>query len=112
VGQWKSGETTEEWAVKEWDITDGLRKAGKHKVTFQYTGGTHRLDIEWAELLEDGTSLGKDEHWATTGARNENNSYAFTVPAVKPGAKYTLRAKVRSDGGDDSNGEVGLLRVP
>lgn len=106
AARWKRGEIGEEWTVKEWDITPQINKAGKWQAQFQFTEGGNRLDIQWAELLENGKVVARDEHEGTTGGRNENNTYQFALPQFTPGAKYTLRANVRADGGSDSNGDI------
>ncbi|HPS03429.1 MAG TPA: beta-N-acetylhexosaminidase, partial [Candidatus Sumerlaeota bacterium] len=73
VGHWKSGETTEKFAVKKWDLTSLVKKPGKYAIEFQYTGGTHRLDIESAEVLENEKSVAQDKHAGKTGASNDQN---------------------------------------
>ena len=108
VGSWKSGETSETFASRDWNITSQIKKPGTYTVTFQYTGGTHRLDIQQVEILEDGKTIVGDKHDGTTGASNSGNTYRLKVPAVKKGAKYSLRAVIRSDGGNDSNGDIYL----
>jgi len=110
TGTWKTGQTTETFAPMTWDITWKVDKAGKYTVQFQYTGGEHRLDIEWAEILENGVAIGRDAHKGTTGGRDKDNVYTIEIPAVKAGAKYVLRASVRSDAGTDSNGEIYVSR--
>lgn len=110
LGRWKSGETTEAWANKEWDLTPELKGAGKYRIVFQFTGGTHRLDIESVDIVANGQVVASDAHAATTGARNENNTYTVNIPAAA-GTRYTLRARVRSDGGADSNGEVRIEKL-
>jgi hexosaminidase len=109
VGHWQSGETTEKFAVKKWDLTPLVKKPGKYAIEFQYTGGTHRLDIESAEVLENEKSVAQDKHAGKTGASNDQNVYYLRIPEVKSGAAYALQAGVRSDGGTDSKGDV-LLR--
>jgi hexosaminidase len=109
VGHWKSGETTEKFAMKKWDLTPLVKKPGKYAIEFQYTGGEHRLDIESAEILADGKSVAQDKHAGRTGASNDQNVYYLNIPEVKAGATCTLQASVRSDGGTDSKGDV-LLR--
>jgi hypothetical protein len=79
-------------------------------VTFQYTGGACRLDIKDVVLLADGEEIGRDEHEGQTGGSNLQNIYTLGLKKPKAGAKYTLKASVRSDGGTDSNGEV-LVRA-
>jgi hexosaminidase len=109
VGQWRSGETTETFAVREWDITDALKTAGKYQVLFSYTSGEHRLDIEWAEIVAGSEVVARDQHKGFTGGEERNNAYVLDVKSLKPGARYMLRASVRSDGGKDSNGDIYLL---
>lgn len=108
VGSWKSGETGQTFKQMEWDITTNVKTAGKYILTFSYTSGTHRLDIEWAELLENGKVVARDEHRGTTGSTNKGNTYSLTLPKTIKNAKYQLRASVLSDGGNDSNGIINL----
>lgn len=104
IGGWKSGETAIEPGIREWDLGAAATNAGPVRVTFQYTAGAHRLDIDWAEIVVDGKPLTRDAHKGVTGAKSQNNTYAFTLPAG--GGRVLLRAQVRSDGGADSNGEI------
>lgn len=117
AASWKSGDTTEQFAVKEWDVTSAISGPGDYEAIFLYTSGAHRLEIEWVDLIEQGidlkpgvTVVAKDEHNGQTGAETKDNRYRLAVKAVKPGMRYVLRARVRSDGGTDSNGEIYLLR--
>jgi len=110
VGSWKSGEPTETWAVREWEIGRHVTGAGKIKVTFLYTGGGCRLDVRSVEIVVDGRIVAKDAHWGTTGARHEKNTYSLEIGEFPAGATITLRAQIRSDGGTDSNGEILLSK--
>lgn len=52
-------------------------------------------------------AIGNDARQGAAGANPKSFDYTFTLPAAaKPGAVYTLRAEVRSDGGNDSNGTL------
>jgi hexosaminidase len=106
AASWKSGETTDAFAVREWNVTPAIPAAGTYEVKFQFSGGTHRLDIDWVELAVNGNVAGRDDHDGVTGATHAGNVYSIAVGAVPPGATLTLRANVRSDGGSDSNGEI------
>ncbi len=108
AGTWKSGGVGENFVTKTWDVTPQITKAGNVEAKFQYTGGTHRLDIAWAELLQNGTVVARDEHSGMTGGATKDNVYSFALPTYTAGTKYELRANVRSDGGNDSNGEIYL----
>ncbi len=109
VATWKSGEVGEEWSEKIWDISPSIPKAGTYDITFQYTEGEHRLDISWTQLEQDGKVLARDEHVGLTGGATKDNVYHLNVQAMTPGEKVLLRARVRADGGRDSNGEISVL---
>lgn len=105
IAQWKSGEIGETWGAKSWEITPQITKAGTLEVTFQFSGGAHRLDISRVELLRDGEVVAIDGHNGVTGGTTKDNLYRLALATFKPG-QYLLRARVRADGGNDSNGDV------
>ena len=90
----------------EWDITSFIKESGNYQVRFQYTGGSHRLDIQWAELLINGKPISRDAHAGRTGGENVNNVYFLKLENFKSGTKVILRASVLSDGGTDSSGNI------
>lgn len=106
VAEWKSGEQTETWAPREWNVTKGVQEAGPHTVRFIYMRGRHRLMMRNVALLENGAEIGKDAKAGAAGCQPPYFDYTFAVPAVKSGAVYTLKAEVRGDGGKDSNGTI------
>lgn len=107
VGGWKTGEQSETWGPREWDITKIVHEAGPYKARFFYTGGKCQLQIRNATLLENGVEVAKDARQGAAGAKPSIFDYSLTLPAeAKSGATYTLRAEVRSDGGNDSNGTI------
>ncbi len=110
VGSWKTGDMTEQFSVHQWDITSQVKDASVYVAYFSYSGGASRLDIEWTELLENGVPISRDTHNGTTGGEDKGNEFVVQVYNFKPGAKYVLRASVRSDGGTDSNGDIFLFR--
>jgi hexosaminidase len=109
AAQWKAGETTEKFAVREWEVTPALQNPGDYDVVFSYSWGEDRLDIQWIELVADGKLVQRVEHLGRTGHDSKDNVYKVRVESVKPGSKFTLRASVRSDGGDKSNGDIYVL---
>jgi hexosaminidase len=111
AGTWKSGDIGETFSDHEWDITPSITKAGSWQIMFAFTGGDHRMDIKKVELLEDGAVIATDEHDGRTGSDDRANLYKVSLSAVKPGAKYVIRAQVRTDGGNDSNGNIYVLPV-
>jgi hypothetical protein len=74
-----------------------------------YQHGQHALQIQSVTLIEDGREIGRDEHLGLTGAVHEKNTYHLRVAATKAGTTYTLRARIRTNGGTDSHGEVLLV---
>lgn len=109
AAQWHSGETSEQFAVKEWDVSPSILNPGDYDVLFAYSWGDDRLDIQWVELLADGKLLQRVEHLGRTGGESKDNVYKMRLAGFKPGVKFTLRASVRSDGGDKSNGDIYIL---
>lgn len=114
---WSSGETSEQFAMKEWDVTPAISGPGDYEAVFIYTSGAHRLDVEWVDLIEQAndlkpgvTVIAKDEHPGQTGGETRDNRYRLSVKAIRPAIRYVLRASVRSDGGTDSNGEIYLIK--
>ncbi|KAH0791834.1 family 20 glycosylhydrolase [Histomonas meleagridis] len=106
---WKSGETTPEWAKKKWDLSSAIKANGTYEITFRYTHGKHRLDMKDVKVTCDGKTQMKDKHEGTTGAHHTNNVYRVTIDKYK--APVILKAKVRSDGGNDSNGNILIRKV-
>ena len=111
VGGWQPDQMSEKFVELTWDASRSVTKTGKYRVTMQYSGGRHRLDIAWVSLLEDGKEIARDTHDGRTGVADVANSYVVAVPQMKDGAKYSIRAQVRSDGGTDSNGQVFVALV-
>lgn len=109
LGTWAPEAMSETWKDLEWNITSAVRKTGSLDVQMLYQRGAHALDIQSVTLLEDGQEISRDEHKGRTGATHVDNNYHLQIGAVKPGATYVLRARIRSDGGTDSHGVV-LLR--
>jgi hexosaminidase len=107
IGGWQSPMPVV-FAVREWDVT-GKLKPGATRIIFQYTSGRCRLDIEWAAVEIDGKEVARDTHAGTTGARHENNAYAFDLTEIPKDARVVLKASIRSDGGTDSNGIIRVI---
>ncbi len=111
TAEWKAGEVSNDYQVKTWDISSAIVGAGKYSVRFQYTSGGHRLDIEGVEFVAGDQVLGGDPHYGRSGFENIDNVWTVDVKTVPSGAKVMLRAKVRGDGGGDSNGEITVTRI-
>lgn len=83
-----------------------FRKAGTQTLTFQYTSGSHRLDIVGVDVVDgNGNVLAKDYHGGFTGGQKSNNVYTLDIP--KAGAyvlRYFVAGTKRSD--FSSNGTI------
>ncbi len=111
VAKWSPKDVSNDYQVKTWDITGAIKGPGTYEIRFQYTGGAYRLDIDGIEILFNGEMVEKDSHYGRTGSANVDNVWTVTLNRVDPGIKATLRAKVRADGGSDSNGEISIMKV-
>ena len=77
-------------------------------IRFQYESGSHRLDIEKVEILQNGVVIATDDHAGRTGLEDVANTYRFPGIQFNAGQRYEIRANIRSDGGSDSNGTIYL----
>ena len=61
----------------------GLLESGKQTVTFQYTSGSHRLDIAGVDIIDlEGNVVAHDYHKGYTGGAKSRNVYTLTIPAA------------------------------
>jgi hexosaminidase len=111
IGRWESGKISAgTYKPVEFDATGKIDKNGVYEVTFIYTGGDQRLDIEKVEVILHGKVVADDIHYGTTGGSNKDNIYRFEIKDFETGAGYTIRAHIRGDTGNDSNGLVLMKR--
>jgi hexosaminidase len=106
LGTWAPEAMSETWKDLEWNITAEVRQPGPLDVALVYQRGQHAVQIQSVTLLEDGRESSRDEHVGVTGAAHEKNTYHLRLAATKAGATYTLRARIRTNGGTDSYGDV------
>ncbi len=101
------------WKVyrRKVDIAD-LTENGKITARFEYTGGTHKLNILAVVLeKEDGTVVKGDYHWGTVGGSFTNHIYQLQDVAAT--GSYKLCWYVLHDGkdGDDVNRSAGNITI-
>ena len=110
-GEWKSGQVGNTKAKEvTFDATGFIDGNGTYLITFQFTGGTHRLDIDGIEVVRNGSDpVGKDIHHGFTGGSQQANAYTIKVDNYQTGASFSVKAMIYGDTGDDSNGVV-LIR--
>ncbi|WP_430811856.1 MULTISPECIES: beta-N-acetylhexosaminidase [unclassified Carboxylicivirga] len=115
-GYEKYGTLLAEWTPKaikakvfgafEMNATGKINKNAAYELTFLFTGGQYRLDIESVEVFKNGQKIAEDLHTGFTGGTAHNNVYKFTIDEYETGAAFTIKARVRGDLGNDSNGAV------
>lgn len=111
VGTWKSGEVgNRKPKTMVFDATGLIDGNGVYTITFQYTGGKERLDIDGIKVVRNDTVfVDKDIHHGFTGGSSKNNTYKIKVGNYETGASFKIKASIYGDEGDDSNGVV-LIR--
>lgn len=95
-----------EFAVFEMNATGKIIQNGRYELSFWFTGGMYRLEIESVEVFKNGQKITADVHAGFTGGETKNNVYSFDINEYETGAAFTVKARVRGDLGNDSNGAV------
>ena len=106
IGTWAPAQTPATYFTLTWNITWNVTKAGEIDVSFCWKSGADGLDIAWVALLENGVEIDRDTHAGFTGSGPTKPAYILHLPALRPGATYTLAASVEGRGGTDSTGII------
>ncbi len=108
IGKWEAGKVAGKTPREEmFDATGIISSNGTYEISFHFTGGGHRLDIESVEIVRnDRDTMGKDVHKGFTGGRNHKNVYKIKVTGYETGASFKVKAKICGDVGNNSNGIV------
>jgi hexosaminidase len=111
IGEWKSSQISKGSSkTVSFDATGFIDGNGSYVITFQFTNGLQRLDIDGIEVVRNGSDpVGKDIHHGFTGGSQQANAYTIKVDNYQTGASFTVKAMIYGDTGDDSNGVV-LIR--
>eukprot|EP00112_Aurelia_sp_Birch-Aquarium-sp1_P006430 Seg17106.1 transcript_id=Seg17106.1/GoldUCD/mRNA.D3Y31 product=Beta-hexosaminidase protein_id=Seg17106.1/GoldUCD/D3Y31 len=112
-GEWKAGKVGNK-KPKEvtFDATGFINKNGMYEITFIYTGGAQRLDIDGIVVVRNDTDkVAEDKHHGFTGGNSKNNTYKVNINGYETGASFKVKAMIYGDTGDDSNGVVLIKRV-
>ena len=107
AGVWTASTTPASYTNFDLDITS-LVTGPEVDASFDNTSGTNALSIAWVALLQNGVEIDRDTHAGTAVSSTSMASYVLRMPAVKPGATYTLRANIQGSGGTNSAGVVYL----
>lgn len=111
VGEWKPSLIKgKEFGELELNATGKINQNGEYQLAFLFTGGNYRLDIQSVEVYKNGHKIAEDSHDGFTGGVARNNIYKFNINEYETGAAFTIKAKVRGDLGNDSNGVVFIKR--
>lgn len=108
IGEWKAGHVGDKKPkLVSFDATGKINANGEYIVTFLYTGGESRLDIDGIKVLRnDVDAVAEDRHHGFTGGQSKNNSYRIVVDNYQTGASFKVKALIYGDISSDSNGVV------
>ena len=84
---------------------------GEYLLSFWYTEGDSRLDRKTIEVYKNGVKIAEDVHSGYTGKEQKDNSYKFKISDYETGAAFTIRAIVRGEISNDSNGAVFIRKL-
>ena len=90
------------------DVTKLVKTPGKYTVTLLYDKGAHAIEIKSVALYEGEKEIVRDAHVGRSGSKQENIQYILNVPEARQGASYTVKARFKGTGGNDSHGTVYL----
>jgi len=111
VHTWSPTNLSSEWKSLSWDVSNTIKSSGSYRITFMYTGGSHRLDIKSAEIWVNDQKVAEDIHDGQTGGSHKGNQYNFKDLPIPAGASVRLSATVRPDGGTDSSGNIYIEKL-
>ena len=81
-------------------------EAGNLSVEFDYTDGSHGLNLLGVQLISTDGVVSKDYHVGFTGGSDDNNTYSLVVPST---GDYIVRMFVdKKSDGVDGNGNIDL----
>lgn len=116
VYHWTPAIVGAEWREVAFDITSYLEAGSEFELMLaRETGG--ELAIRGIVVEQDGVPVAKDQHDGYTGRNgredgNKNNVYRFHLQMVVPNAMYTVKATLRMEPSEKSNGAVWLKQAP
>ena len=93
------------------NLASVVSSPGDYDVTFQYTRGNHRLDVESVRLLANGDPVAMDEHHGITGLFNKDNNFRLKLLTFDKLAKYTLEVKAFADSGGGAVSSWGDIQI-
>lgn len=112
VAEWNSQNVQgKDFGVLEMNGAGKISGNGAYTLHFWYTDGDSRLDIQSIEVFKNGVKVAEDLHDGFTGSQANNNKYTFKVDNYETGAVFTIKAKVRGEISDNTNGVVMIKKI-
>lgn len=111
VAEWNPNNIRgKEFGALEINATGKINANGNYALTFMYTGGNTKLEIQSIAIWKNGVKIAEDIHEGSTGSVQKDNVYKFGIKDYETGAAFTIKAMVRGDVDKDSNGIVLLKK--
>ncbi|HEV3218546.1 MAG TPA: beta-N-acetylhexosaminidase [Candidatus Acidoferrales bacterium] len=109
AAHWQAGDAPAQFTEHEWDVTKSVASPGQYDVAFMLTGGRGHMEIEWAELRENGAVIQRIVRPGSTDSAARSNDYMFGLQNFHAGSTYTVHASIRGVGGNDSAGDIYVI---
>ncbi len=112
AGRWKPGQPGAGTPKPmTFDATGLINANGDYEITFRYTGGAQRLEIDGIKILRnDSEVVAADEHHGFTGSQHKDNVYKVKIKDYQTGASFKIVAQVYGDEGSNTEGVVLIKR--
>ena len=112
IGEWKpAGIKAARFSDFEMNASGKISQNGEYQLSFWYTEGSSRLEIKSITVYKNGLKVAEDVHHGFTGISVGHNQYRFKINNYETGAVFTIRASVRGDISNDSNGAVFIKKL-
>lgn len=109
--EWKPGMIPAAGKVIDIDGGDFIQSEGQYEVELHFLKGAHAISIEYVALIQQGVEISRDSHAGWTGNVQKNNVYKLKLEVLANGANYSLKIKLKGEGGDNSTGEVIIRKI-
>ncbi|WP_199136354.1 beta-N-acetylhexosaminidase [Pedobacter sp. ASV12] len=111
VAEWNPSKITgKAYSPFEINATGKINANGNYALAFMYTGGRTKLEIQSITVWKNGLKIAEDLHEGSTGSTQKDHVYKFNIKEYETGAAFTIKAMVRGDVDNDSNGIVLLKK--
>ena len=111
VWKWTPNQVKTTWTEIDIPLAGAFDGEGTYEIEFRYAAGGAALEIDWLALLQDGIEVARDTHAGWTGNDHRQNIYKIRLAGVAFGAKYSLKARIKGAGSNDSNGIVAVRKA-